>query len=261
MNLNRILTISFLLTLQSLPGMAQLPSSVQEAICSARLSPFLAMGISSPSNEYDRSEDSGITSPVIGANVHIRMGEDWLFIPGLAYETKGSSFSYSYNNGVGSASLLEGNTNGHTLALRSANESKTRTVRSYISFPWQLAICPFKKLPDLQFALGMNNSFLLGQKTTRSSSGTKTIDRGTDNLKSFNLGLLFGVAYRVIDDVAVGISYDHGLTDMSSSDGFGFRERALRLTVGYTINFNPIFLESYSKRGRAKMEQYQTSKK
>ena len=258
MNLNKILTISFLLSWLSLPGMAQVPMPVQKAICSARLSPFLGMGISNPSNEYDRSEDSSIASPVVGANVHISMGGGWTFIPGLAYETKGSSFSYSYDNGVGRASLSEGNS--RTLALRSANESKTKTVRSYLSFPWQIGIRPFEKVPDLQFALGMNNSFLLGQKTTRNSFGSKTTERDTDNLKSFNLGLLLGVAYRVIDDVAVGITYDHGLTDMSSR-GVGFRERALRLTVGYTINFNPIFLESYSRRGRAKMKQYQTSDK
>ncbi len=258
MNLNKILTISFLLSWLSLPGMAQLPLPVQEAICSARLSPFLGIGISSPSSEYDRSEDSGIASPVVGANVHISMGGGWTLIPGLAYETKGSAFSYSYDNGIGRASLSGRNTNSRTLALRSTNESKTRTVRSYLSFPWQIGIRPFEKVPDLQFALGMNNSFLLGQKTTRNSFGIKTTDRGTDNLKGFNLGLLLGVSYRVIDDIAVGITYDHGLTDMSSS-GVGFRERALRLTVGYTINFNPIFLESYSRRGRAKMKQYQTS--
>ncbi len=230
----------------------QLPEKVQSDICSARLKPIIGAGISNIGGSDDFLEYSSKPSVMIGVNVPMQVSERTQFIMGAIYETKGSVSSYEVEESLG----FSPNPAGRIAAINNTNSLETRTTRSYFSLPWQIGVKPINDMP-LNLAVGINNSILLSQKSKVNSFGTESTRSGTENLRKFNIGILLGVAYDITPDISAGILYDHGLTDINKAEGFELRDRTLRLTLAYKLHFNPIFWESYSRRGRSKMKMYQ----
>jgi|GEM_PF-6045433 len=233
-------------------ALGQLPEKLQNDICSARLKPIIGAGLSNTGSSDDFLDYSSKPSIMLGVNVPLQLSERTQFIMGAVYETKGSVSSYEVDEGLG----YSPNPAGRIAAVNNTNSLETRSTRAYVSLPWQVGVKPINDMP-LSVAVGVNNSFLLSQKSKVNSFGTESTRNGTDNLRKFNIGLLLGVAYDITPVISAGILYDHGLTDINEQEGFELRDRTLRFTLAYKLNFNPIFWESYSRRGRSKMKMYQ----
>lgn len=245
-----------------LPSQAQLPSPLQNAICGARLQATVSGGISSVNTSDDYFDYSSRPAVVVGAMVPVPLSESVSLIPGIAYETKGATSQlpdYGFEEFPELGSLLNGAGRMAAVAGTAATQAaewEDSNIRSYLSLPWMIGLRPISDLRSLSFNLGMNNSILLGNKVKQTRSGAENTVSTTENIRKINLGLLVGVSYQITPVLAAGVLYDHGLTNVSTLDQVEIRDRVFRLTLGYTFHFNPIFWESYSKRGRQKMKMY-----
>jgi hypothetical protein len=235
---------------------AQYKESVQKILCSVRAEPVLSLGYTGVSaDDSDIFDYSGRPSVLFGVNFPFKISDNLTMIPGLAFETKGSVYEYRYSENEFFTSAVSF-MNGNNLSAASLNLSLFKTLerRSFISVPIQLAITPFSNgLENLNLIIGLNTSMLLG-----SASRFDDVDRGSweknnKDVRGLNIGALFGVRYDFENRIGLGLIYDHGINNWSTSEFVSLRDRTVRLMVAYRLPFNPIFRESYTREGREKI--------
>lgn len=247
---NKIASITLFLLHTGFFAQAQLPNKLQDIICSARLVPTVGLGFTNLNAQDDLFDYEPKLSFQGGVYVPMQLSEYVQFIPGAQFETKGEISSYNIEgDGVG---LF--NPGARIAAVNNENTFETNSTRSYFSLPWRFGFTPVSSLP-IQISTGLNNSFLLGQRSKENRFSDESTTSGTDGLRKFSLGILFGVSYQ-INELGIGFLYDHGLSNISDSDFLETSDRTVSITLSYNLNFNPIFKESYSKKGRRKMKMY-----
>ncbi|MGK7393393.1 MAG: porin family protein [Candidatus Cyclobacteriaceae bacterium M3_2C_046] len=236
---------------------AQLPVPLQKVICSAKLEVQGGANFSRLSAEDLSDSESNNLRPGfhLGLRAHTTLSDNLFFTPGVSFEQKGTNYEYSYNyeeeypDGLGQANSIASVQAVSSLSASQANENSLtrKTSLSYLSFPLMLGFKPFKKVRQFSLITGLNPGFLLGSKTHINSFGNKSNESGTDNLRSFDLGVMLGASYLITERLGVNAFYDHGLINVNQQE-FAPQtyNRSLKLMLFFRFDFNPIFLESYT---------------
>jgi hypothetical protein len=102
------------------------------------------------------------------------------------------------------------------------------------------------------FLAGLNPSFLVGSKAKVDAFGNEETIKGKDDLylKTFDLAIMVGVHYMIMERLGLALIYDHSLTPHFNENDYKYASRVIKLMVTYTLNFNPFFKESYGPQRR-----------
>lgn len=219
--------------------------------CATNLQADGGASFASMSNDQNDPGSNGFKPGfILGISTNTRLSPLFSFNPGLAYEQKGNNYEYSYEyeeyeyepdigskNPATNARIDPGTTIQET---KGANSLERKTTLSYLTVPLILGISPIEEARDFSIVTGLNPAILLSHKTNIDSFGSESSESGTDNLRSFDLGVLAGFRYKTPYNIAVSAIYDHGLINTSNVENGGkFYNRTIKLVFSYIFNYNP----------------------
>lgn len=154
----------------------------------------------------------------LGAVGHYQFN-DWLGIQGEILYAK---YAVLYNGSLLDMGNVEGNGN-----LSYIHDPKIRS--HYIDVPIFAQISPFKRIPGLNFEVGVQPGFLLGENI---SDGKRSVDTNLYDRNPVNCSLLFGAAFKFPARWYFDLRYVLGLTDNYECYS-GLNTHALQLSLGY----------------------------
>lgn len=117
--------------------------------------------------------------------------------------------------------------NMETEGLPWIDDAKIRS--HYIDVPIFAQISPFKRIPGLNFEVGVQPGFLLGENI---SDGKRSVDTNLYDRNPVNCSLLFGAAFKFPARWYFDLRYVLGLTDNYECYS-GLNTHALQLSLGY----------------------------
>jgi hypothetical protein len=200
-----------------------------EALCKGQFYAMLGGGCNTVSGDSDYGDSGSIFGGALGFSAPIPLSERTKLEPGLLLNNKGGKSETDF-----SGDGIEG-----------SYESKT--TDTYLSLPLTARYSPIESVSGLSLIGGVQPSFLLASKTKASSTfGESETRRGTEGRNKLDAGLLVGAGYEFDFGLKVDAVYDHGLVNVSKNGG-GFKNRSLRVVVGYRLPFNPYSKASYKK--------------
>lgn len=154
----------------------------------------------------------------LGAVGHYQFN-GWLGIQGEILYTK-----YAVHNDSGLLDMGNVGIDGNPLVL---DDAKIRS--HYIDVPIFAQISPFKRIPGLNFEVGVQPGFLLGENI---SDGKRSVDTDLYDRNPVNCSLLLGAAFKFPARWYFDLRYVWGLTDNYECYS-GLNTHALQLSLGY----------------------------
>ncbi len=154
----------------------------------------------------------------LGAVGHYQFN-GWLGIQGEILYTK-----YAVHNDSGLLDMGNVGIDGNPLVL---DDAKIRS--HYIDVPIFAQISPFKRIPGLNFEVGVQPGFLLGENI---SDGKRSVDTNLYDRNPVNCSLVFGAAFKFPARWYFDLRYVLGLTDNYECYS-GLNTHALQLSLGY----------------------------
>lgn len=101
----------------------------------------------------------------------------------------------------------------------------------YINIPVLLKIYPFT---DFNIHLGPQFSFLIDDKISVQSDGTKVSGDGFEGMNTFDLALAMGIGYDFKFGLTIDARFNLGLTKLMAD--FDDKNRAFMISLGYKFN-------------------------
>lgn len=253
-----VLAISCLMA-GKLPAQDQLPVPLQKFYCSGRVEVQGGMNMGNQSAEDLSESESHKFRPGmhLGVRIYTEIGSGFSFMPGILFDQKGFIYEYSYEDNVedvppiGLMSSSPANTFNEPIASATATTAvgiNGNTSLPYLSIPLIFGYTPLEDVKAFSLISGFNPAFLLGRKTKIDSFGSESEEKGTDDLRNFDLGLLIGVSYMFNNNIGVNALYDHGLINTVKLENAPKAfNRTIKIGLIYRLNFNPFFKESYTR--------------
>ncbi len=227
--LNVVLITAFLGLASTNLTYGQLGFDICDALCEGEFFLFLGGACNTVSGSDDYGDNKNVFGGTLGFSAPVPLSDRTTFEPGLLLNQKGGRSETDF-----SGDGIEGS-------------YEEKTTDTYLSVPLQARYSPIPSVPGLSVIGGVQPSFLLGSKTKVSSSfGENETRRGTDGRNKLDAGLLVGAGYQFDFGLKVDAVYDHGLVNVSDNGG-DFKNRSLRVVVGYRLPFNPYSKNSYKK--------------
>ena len=154
----------------------------------------------------------------LGAVGHYQFN-GWLGIQGEILYAK---YAVLYNGSLLDMGNVEGNGN-----LSYIHDPKIRS--HYIDVPIFAQISPFKRIPGLNFEVGVQPGFFLGENI---KDGKRSVDTNLYDRNPVNCSLLLGAAFKFPARWYFDLRYVWGLTDNYECYS-GLNTHALQLSLGY----------------------------
>lgn len=165
---------------------------------------LLAFIVKAQNLEYGLKTGFGIASTHI-TNLPESENQSDIFSPILSYSINGT-INYS-NNGMLGITAEPGIVQKGWLSFK-GNPVENKTIFHYLQLP---VLCDFHVSDKLFFSIGPELNCLLSAKN-KSDYGTEKI---TELNRKFELSGLIGCAYKIQNNLDIGLRYSHGLTQTS----------------------------------------------
>lgn len=250
MRLYILLTV-LLCAITNVDAQKTFPEPLQKFLCSARLEVAGGPNFNNSKVNDIYSDDCKVRPGVnIGVQINTKLSENVTFTPGFKIDQKGCTDEYKYDYEYDAPMYNNGASGQPRLKSASFDGIHRKNLNTYFAIPLVFGVTPFSKARSIQFSAGVNPAFLLGSRTKTNSFGNITGTFGKEGIKKFDFGFLVGANYLFKNGVSLGAMYDHTITnsvDVENSTAEVYN-RSIKLVLAYRINFNPLFIESYTPK-------------